>query len=143
MTINFSEVYNALKTKFVDGQENPLSLIEANKFYEVQKYVSVTNHMWDGFWTLANGRAWAALPSVLQDIVAHNINEAALKERQDIRKLNESLRDNLAQTGMVFNATDPEKFRGTLRVAGFYTEWKEKYGPEAWTVFEKQVGELA
>ena len=143
MTINFSEVYNALKTKFVDGQENPLSLIEANKFYEVQKYVSITNHMWDGFWTLANGRAWAALPSVLQDIVAHNINQAALKERQDIRKLNESLRDNLAQKGMVFNATDPEKFRGTLRAAGFYTEWKEKYGPEAWAVFEKQVGALA
>ena len=142
MTINFSEVYNALKTKFVDGQENPLSLIEANKFYEVQKYVSVTNHMWDGFWTLANGRAWAALPSVLQDIVAHNINEAALEERQDIRKLNESLRDNLGQKGMVFNATDPEKFRGTLRAAGFYTEWKEKYGPEAWAVFERQIGAL-
>jgi TRAP-type transport system periplasmic protein len=142
MTINFSEVYNALKTRFVDGQENPLSLIEANKFYEVQKYVSVTNHMWDGFWTLANGRAWAALPSVLQDIVAHNINEAALQERQDIRKLNESLRDNLGQKGMVFNATDPEKFRGILRAAGFYTEWKEKYGPEAWAVFERQVGAL-
>jgi hypothetical protein len=58
-------------------------------------------------------------------------------------KLNESLRDNLARTGMVFNATDPEKFRGTLRAAGFYTEWKEKYGPEAWAVFEKQVGALA
>ncbi len=142
MTINFSEVYNALKTKFVDGQENPLSLIEHNKFYEVQKYVSLTNHMWDGFWTLANGRAWAALPSVLQDIVARNINEAALEERQDIRKLNESLRDNLVQKGMVFNATDPEKFRGTLRAAGFYTEWKEKYGPEAWAVFERQVGAL-
>jgi TRAP-type transport system periplasmic protein len=142
MSINFSEVYNALKTKFVDGQENPLSLIEANKFYEVQKYVSLTYHMWDGFWTLANGRAWAALPGVLQDIVARNINVAALEERQDIRKLNESLRDNLVQKGMVFNATDPEKFRGTLRAAGFYTEWKEKYGPEAWAVFERQVGAL-
>jgi tripartite ATP-independent transporter DctP family solute receptor len=142
MTINFSEVYNALKTKFVDGQENPLSLIEHNKFYEVQKYVSLTNHMWDGFWTLANGRAWAALPSILQDIVASNINEAALGERQDIRKLNESLHDNLVQKGMVFNATDPEKFRGTLRAAGFYTEWKEKYGPDAWAVFERQVGAL-
>jgi TRAP-type transport system periplasmic protein len=142
MTINFSEVYNALKTKFVDGQENPLSLIEANKFYEVQKYVSVTNHMWDGFWTLANGRAWAALPSVLQDIVAHNVNGAALEERQDIRKLNESLRDNLGQKGMIFSATDPEKFRGVLRSAGFYAEWKEKYGPEAWAVFERQVGAL-
>jgi hypothetical protein len=43
---------------------------------------------------------------------------------------------------MVFNATDPEKFRGILRAAGFYTEWKEKYGPEAWAVFERQVGAL-
>jgi len=142
MTINFSEVYNALKTKFVDGQENPLSLIEANKFYEVQKYVSVTNHMWDGFWTLANGRAWATLPGVLQDIVASHINEAALAERGDIRKLNETLRDNLVQKGMVFNTTDPQKFRGALRDAGFYAEWKEKYGPDAWAVFERQVGVL-
>jgi tripartite ATP-independent transporter DctP family solute receptor len=142
MTINFSEVYNALKTKFVDGQENPLSLIEANKFYEVQKYVSLSNHMWDGFWTLANGRAWATLPGVLQDIVASNINEAALEERRDIRKLNETLRDNLVQKGMVFNTTDPEKFRGTLRAAGFYAEWKEKYGLDAWAVFERQVGVL-
>jgi tripartite ATP-independent transporter DctP family solute receptor len=142
MTINFSEVYNALKTKFVDGQENPLSLIEANKFYEVQKYVSLSNHMWDGFWTLANGRAWATLPGVLQDIVAGNINEAALEERRDIRKLNETLRDNLVQKGMVFNTTDPEKFRGALRAAGFYAEWKEKYGPDAWAVFERQVGVL-
>src|SRR5215470_10780106 len=141
-SINFSEVYSALQTKIVEGQENPLSLIELNRFYEVQRYVSMTNHMWDGFWTLANGRAWAALPSVLQDIVARNMNEAALEERQDIRKLNESLRDNLGQKGMVFNTTDPEKFRGTLRAAGFYTEWKEKYGPEAWAVFERQVGAL-
>jgi TRAP-type transport system periplasmic protein len=142
MTINFSEVYSALKTKFVDGQENPLSLIEANKFYEVQKYVSLSNHMWDGFWTLTNGRVWATLPGVLQDIVASNINEAALAERQDIRKLNESLRDNLVQKGMVFNATDPEKFRGALRAGGFYAEWKDKYGPDAWAVFERQVGVL-
>jgi tripartite ATP-independent transporter DctP family solute receptor len=142
MTINFSEVYNALKTKFVDGQENPLSLIEANKFYEVQKYVSLTNHMWDGFWTLANGRVWATLPGVLQDIVASHINEAALAERGDIRKLNETLRDTLEQKGMVFNTTDPQKFRSALRAAGFYAEWKEKYGPDTWAVFERQVGVL-
>ena len=141
-TINFSEVYNALKTKFVDGQENPLSLIDANKFYEVQKYVSLTNHMWDGFWTLANGRAWATLPGVLQDIVASRINEAAVAERGDIRKLNETLRDNLVQKGMVFNTTDPQQFRVALRSAGFYSEWKEKYGPDTWALFERQVGVL-
>jgi hypothetical protein len=43
---------------------------------------------------------------------------------------------------MVFNTTDPEKFRSTLRAAGFYDEWKEKYGPDAWAVFERQVGVL-
>ena len=59
--------------------------------------------MWDGFWTLANGRAWATLPGVLQDIVASRINEAALAERGDIRKLNETLRDNLVQKGMKLN----------------------------------------
>ena len=59
-SININEVYSALQTKIVEGQENPLSLIDLFKFYEVQKYVSYTNHMWDGFWTLINGRAWAA-----------------------------------------------------------------------------------
>jgi tripartite ATP-independent transporter DctP family solute receptor len=141
-SINFSEVYAALQTKIVEGQENPLSLIEFNKFYEVQKYVSLTNHMWDGFWSLANGRAWASLPKDLQEIVARNIDEAAIEERQDIRKLNDSTRGQLTQQGMVFNETDPVKFRDTLRRAGFYAEWKEKYGPEAWAVFEKQVGAL-
>ena len=48
-SININEVYSALQTKIVEGQENPLSLIDLFKFYEVQKYVSYTNHMWDGF----------------------------------------------------------------------------------------------
>jgi TRAP-type transport system periplasmic protein len=142
-SININEVYSALQTKIVEGQENPLSLINLFKFYEVQKYVSLTNHMWDGFWTLANAKAWAELPANLQDIVARNINAAALKEREDVRKLNESLEGELTQKGMVFNRTDAEKFRAALRAAGFYAEWKEKYGAEAWAALEKHVGSLS
>jgi tripartite ATP-independent transporter DctP family solute receptor len=141
--ININEVYSALQTKIVEGQENPLSLINLFKFYEVQKYVSLTNHMWDGFWTLANAKAWADLPKDLQQIVARNINAAALKEREDVRNLNESLQGELTQKGMTFNTTEADKFRATLRAAGFYAEWKEKYGAEAWAVLEKQVGGLS
>src|SRR5436189_6066561 len=47
--INFSEVYTALQTHIVDGQENPLTLISLAKLFEVQKYASMTNHMWDGY----------------------------------------------------------------------------------------------
>src|SRR6202023_101996 len=77
--INFAEVYSALQTKLVDGQENPLAIIYAAKLYEVQKYCSLTNHMWDGWWFLANKAAWDKVPATIQEIVAKRINEAALK----------------------------------------------------------------
>ncbi|MGI4942148.1 MAG: TRAP transporter substrate-binding protein, partial [Janthinobacterium lividum] len=57
-SINFAEVYSALQTHVVDGQENPPAIISAAKLYEVQKYCSLTNHMWDGWWFLMNRRAW-------------------------------------------------------------------------------------
>jgi len=120
------------------GQENPLALIDLYKFYEVQKFVSITNHMWDGFWTLANGRVWAALPKDLQDIIERNLNAAAKQEREDVRALNASLQGALSQKGMGFNSTDPQLFRAALRNAGFYAEWKEKYGAQAWAVLESR-----
>jgi tripartite ATP-independent transporter DctP family solute receptor len=142
-SININEAYSAMQTRIVEGQENPLALIDLYKFYEVQKFVSVTNHMWDGFWTLANGRIWASLPKDLQDVVERNLDAAAKQEREDVRALNASLQGALTQKGMVFNTTDPEKFRAALRTAGFYAEWKEKYGAEAWAVLESQVGALS
>ncbi len=87
-SINFSEVYSALQTKIVEGQENPLAIISTAKLYEVQKFCSLTNHMWDGFWFLANRRAWEKLPEDVRTIVAKNINAAGVKERDDVAKLN-------------------------------------------------------
>jgi TRAP-type transport system periplasmic protein len=142
-SINFNEVYSALQTKIVDGQENPLAIIATAKLYEVQKYCSLTNHMWDGFWFLANMRAWTALPDDVRAIVAKNINAAGVKEREDTAKLNANLQQDLAGKGLAFNALDPAPFRDKLRSAGFYTEWKGKYGEEAWAILEKSVGTLA
>jgi len=142
-SINFNEVYSALQTKVVDGQENPLAIISTAKLYEVQKYCSLTNHMWDGFWFLANRRAWEALPDDIRGIVAKHINAAGLKERDDVAKLNATLQQDLAAKGLVFNRPDPAPFRDKLRAAGFYTEWKGKYGDEAWSLLERSVGKLA
>ena len=142
-SINFSEVYSALQTKIVEGQENPLALISTAKLYEVQKYCSLTNHMWDGFWFLANRRAWEKVPEDVRAIVAKNINAAALKERSDTEKLNGDLRGELAGKGLVFNQPDVAPFREKLRSAGFYSEWKGKYGDQAWALLEKSVGKLS
>jgi TRAP-type transport system periplasmic protein len=142
-SINFNEVYSALQTKIVDGQENPLAIISTAKLYEVQKYCSLTNHMWDGFWFLANRAAWERLPDDIRVVVAKNINQAGVKERDDVAKLNATLQQDLANRGLVFNQPDPTSFREKLRSAGFYTEWQKKYGDEAWAILEKSVGKLS
>ena len=142
-SINFNEVYSALQTKIVDGQENPLAIISTAKLYEVQKYCSLTNHMWDGFWFLANRRAWERLPDEVRAIVTKHVNAAGVAERADVEKLNANLQQDLASKGLVFNKPNPEPFRDKLRAAGFYAEWKGKYGEEAWTILEKAVGRLA
>jgi TRAP-type transport system periplasmic protein len=142
-SINFAETYSALQTKIVDGQENPLAIIQTAKLYEVQKYCSITNHMWDGFWFLANGRAWERLPPDLRAIVAKHVNAAGMSERTDVAKLNASLQKELTDKGLVFNQTKSDSFRDKLRKAGFYEEWKGKYGNEAWAVLEKYSGKLA
>ncbi|WP_213737137.1 TRAP transporter substrate-binding protein [Bradyrhizobium sp. dw_411] len=142
-SINFNEVYSALQTKIVEGQENPLALISTAKLNEVQKYCSLTNHMWDGYWFLANRRAWEALPEDIRTIVARNINAASVKARVDTEKLNATVRQELAAKGLTFNQPDVAPFREKLRSAGFYSEWKGKYGEEAWSILEKSVGKLS
>ena len=140
--INFAEVYSALQTKIVDAQENPPAIISAAKLYEVQKYCSLTNHMWDGWWFLVNRRAWQSVPADLRDKVAAIINKNALAERDEIARQNTSLKSDLAAKGLVFNDVDPAPFRETLSKSGFYNEWKSKFGEAAWALLEQATGKL-
>jgi tripartite ATP-independent transporter DctP family solute receptor len=142
-SINLSEVYSALQTKVVDGQENPLVTIDTAKFYEVQKYCALTNHMWDGYWFIGNRKAWERLPTDLKEIVSRNINDAALLQRTDVENLSNSLKDELQTKGLEFTDPDRSAFREALRKAGFYQEWKKRFGDQAWGVFEAAVGQLA
>ena len=142
-SINFSEVYSALQTKVVEGQENPLAVIFFAKLYEVQKYLSQTNHMWDGFWFLANGKAWQGLPADARDVIAKNLNQSARDQREDVKKANDTLQADLASKGLEFIKVDPAPFRAKLQSAGFYKEWRGKYGDEAWAVLEKFTGPIS
>ena len=141
--INFSEVYSALQTKVVEGQENPLAIIDIAKLYEVQKYCSMTGHMWDGQWILANGKRWAATPPDVQALINKHVTEAVMKQRDDIRRLNNSLEAQLKAKGMIFNYPDVKSFRDALSKAGFYKEWREKFGNDAMAKLERYSGRLA
>jgi len=141
--INFDELYTALQTKVVDGQENDLFQIQAARLYEVQRYCSTTNHIWDGYFTLVNGRVWRSLPSALQGVVAKHLDAAAVSQRQDLQERMEGSAQALRAAGIAFNEPDRDAFRTALGRAGFYAECKRSFGPEAWAILESSVGPLA
>lgn len=141
--INYNELYAALQTKVVDAQENPLPIIAAAKFAEVQKNCSLTGHVWDGYWMLSNKRTFAALPANLRDIVAREFDTAALLQRTDSEKAAVTLQADLGALGMTFNKPSTDGFRKALQQAGFYADWKAKFGNEAWAKLEGAVGKLA
>ena len=90
-----------------------------------------------------NGWRYASLPPDAQAIVNTEFGAAAMAERADIAKLNTDVRDTLEHHGLVFNDVDPAPFREALKQAGFYKEWRGKYGEDAWRVLEEAVGTVS
>lgn len=142
-TVTMAEVYSALQTHIVDGQENPLVLIDTAKLYEVQKYCAITNHMWDGFWVLGNKARFSKMPEDVQELVSRNINKVAIQQREDVRNLNESLKVQLQQKGLQFSNVDSAAFRQKLRETKYYETWKTKLGADTWAQLEKYAGSIS
>jgi len=142
VSLNFAEVYSALQTNVVDGQENPFAIISVAKLYEVQKYCSLTNHMWDGWWCMTNQKVWDKIPANFRPIIEKHLNRSAMDMRADGLRLNSSLRAELAGKGLVINEPKLDAFRETLVKSGFYEEWHKRFGEEAWAMLEKHTGKL-
>lgn len=83
--IAFAEVYLALQQGVVGAQENPLPTILAQRFYEVQQYISLTGHIRNSLLTVASGAVWDGMSEEDQEIFRDAFSEAALKASQDIR----------------------------------------------------------
>ena len=141
--IALSELYTSLQTHVVDAQENPLLLIQQQKFYEVQKYVSMSDHIWSGYWTLFNQDVWDKFGTQIQQIVSHEMDAATLQARNDNVNLNRSVRDQLMRRGMAFYDVDRESFKRKLVEAKYYERWKAEFGPKAWAALEKYANKLA
>ena len=140
--INFNEVYTALQTKVVEGQENPLAIISTARLYEVQKSCSLTGHVWDGYWVLANKRSFQKLPADVQQVIQRELDKSGTEQRADIAKLSGTLTNDLKTKGVNVLTVAQDDFRKKLASTTFYSDWKAKYGPTAWDLLEKVSGKL-
>ncbi|MFY9509662.1 MAG: TRAP transporter substrate-binding protein [Rubrivivax sp.] len=99
----FVELYGALESKAVDGQENPFSVILSNKFYEVNKFVSATNHVYAANIVLVSKRFWDKLSPAEQKMMNDAANEARGFQRQTSRAAAAKAVSELQAKGMQFN----------------------------------------
>jgi len=107
-----TELFTALESRAVDAQENPYTVVHAQKFYDVQKYLSATGHAYDALVLLASKKFWDRLSAADQKALQEAAVEATAFERKTSRELNARLREELVKLGMQINEVSPqEKYR--------------------------------
>ena len=105
----FSEVFVALQTGVMDAQENPLAQIYPARFYEVQKYLSMTGHVYTPAYVTA-GASWSRLPADVQKILSDTAKEMEPVVYKIAAKLDEDLLKKLKEAGMKVNEADKDAF---------------------------------
>ena len=114
----FPEVYSALEQKAIDGQENPITVINSNKFYEVQKHVVISNHQYNPQSVLISKKFWDGLNADQKKIVADAVTASAKYQREQARGQVASALDNMKKNGMQvtqFSDAELAKLRDKLR----------------------------
>jgi tripartite ATP-independent transporter DctP family solute receptor len=139
--IAFNELYAALKQKTVDAQETPIALMYAQKFYEVQKYITLTGHNYSPWPVVINKKFYNELPATLQKVVM----DAAVETRKYNRQLSEEEEvkslEKLKEHGMeVTELSDDQKQEFKQAMSGVYEDVKKDVGKE---LFDKLMKEVA
>jgi tripartite ATP-independent transporter DctP family solute receptor len=109
--IAFAEVYLALQNGTVEAQENPLPTIEAKKFYEVQKNISLTGHIVDSLLTVVSGQTWSKLSDADKKIFSDVLRESAEKSSREIAANEVRLVDEFKKRGINVITVDKNAFR--------------------------------
>jgi tripartite ATP-independent transporter DctP family solute receptor len=127
----FPELYTAMEQRAIDGQENPFASIETSKFYEVQKFASTTQHVYNPLVTIFSKRIWDQLSPEERKIVQDAANEAGAFERQVSREMNEKSKENLKSKGMtVTEITPEERARMREKVSAVTEKFTKQFGED-------------
>ena len=113
--IAFAEVYLALQNGTVDAQENPLTTIEAKKFYEVQKHIMLTGHIVDGLTTQVAPHVWNTLNEAEKKMFIEVTQAAAAHATDDIKKREAELADEFRKRGLGVHAVDRKSFQDAVQ----------------------------
>ena len=139
----FAELYGALESKAVDGQENPFSVILSNKFYEVNKFVSATNHVYAANIILVSKKFWDKLSPTEQKMMHDAANEARAYQRQVSRAAAAKAVDELKAKGMQYNDVSPAEQARMRDIAKPVTEkFAASYDPAIVKLYQSELARV-
>ena len=125
----FSEVFTAMQQKTIDGQENPIPTIYLSKFYEVQKFVSLTGHVYGPHILLLNKKLFDSFPADDQKVILEAAKESAKFQRATNRKMNSEQVAKLKEAGMIVTELSPAQKKAFQDAcASVYATWEPKIG---------------
>jgi TRAP-type transport system periplasmic protein len=125
----FPEVYTALETGVVDGQENPLATILASKFYEVQDYTVMSNHIYSVWALLMGKKFWDKLSTDEQQVIMAAAKEATAYERETIRAFSNNAKEQLESEGMqITELPDAEVAKLREMTKPVWDQFTERFG---------------
>jgi len=131
VAMDIKELYSALQQGVVDGQENPFSVINASRYFEVQKFVSNTSHFFDFINVVANRRAFEALPAAQQKVVRDSMAKAVAWQRSRAAAEEAESIAEIKKRGMTYDEVSPA-FREQMRrgSAGVVEDVKKRVGAD-------------
>ncbi len=137
-TIAFQEVYLALANKVVDGQDNPVGTTFAAKFYEAQKHIALTKHIYASIMFCSNPRSWTSkLTDEQRKIVSEEGTAAGARARKGVRDNEERYLSEMQKAGVEVTRPDVAPFRDKMEPA--YAQLRKALGEETWASWTKLV----
>ena len=139
----FAELYGALEARAVDGQENPYAVILSNKFYEVQKYLSATNHVYAANIVLVSKKFWDSLTPAEQKMMNEAADETRSYQRQVSRAAAQKAVGELQAKGMQYNQISPAEQKRMAQIAKPVTEkFAASYDPAIVKLYNAELARI-
>jgi tripartite ATP-independent transporter DctP family solute receptor len=124
----FAELYMALAQGAFDGQENPITNIYANNFWEVQSHIAVVNYKYETCPVIISEAVWQRLPADVQQVLQYGAIKFATVHRDMVRDGEDAMLERLAEHGMTVTHPNPEPFRAAA--ASVYDYWRDRLGAD-------------
>jgi TRAP-type C4-dicarboxylate transport system substrate-binding protein len=134
----FTELFTALQQGTVDGQENPLSIIDSSRLYEVQKYLSLSGHIWNASLMVVSPGRWNKLSAEDRKVIEANALKYRLVARELIREQDDKLLTELKAKGIAVNEVDKAAFKKAVEPV--WAKYEAKFGKDIMDIVRKYSG---